>query len=125
MNRNLTVQSCERIVFMDGLRIALVVMVVFFSTMPDLQVDKRRKKCRIFFKRILWPVLNFKNRIIRAATHEGAADYVSMSRPFIIEPDIVKKFKNKEQRESRCIDCGYCHIGTAGNALKCYYGKVK
>jgi len=61
---------------------------------------------------------------IERVIDEGAADYVSMSRPFIIEPDIVKKFRDKEQSESRCIDCGYCLIGTAGNSLRCYYGKV-
>ncbi len=55
----------------------------------------------------------------------GGADYVSMSRPFIIEPDIVNKFSSSKQNSSRCIDCGYCLIGTVNNPLKCYYGKLK
>lgn len=53
------------------------------------------------------------------------ADFVSMSRPFIIEPDIVNKFKNYKQNQSRCIDCGYCLMGTVSNPLRCYYGKTK
>ena len=53
------------------------------------------------------------------------ADYVSMCRPFIIEPDIVNKLKSGTQNESRCINCGYCLMGVTAGKLKCYYGKVK
>jgi 2,4-dienoyl-CoA reductase-like NADH-dependent reductase (Old Yellow Enzyme family) len=53
------------------------------------------------------------------------ADYVSMCRPFIIEPDIVNKFKSGVQDESKCINCGYCIFGVTGSKLRCYYGKVK
>jgi len=56
---------------------------------------------------------------------EKKADYVSMCRPFIIEPDIVNKFKSGAQVESRCINCGYCALGVTGEKLRCYYGKVK
>jgi 2,4-dienoyl-CoA reductase-like NADH-dependent reductase (Old Yellow Enzyme family) len=55
---------------------------------------------------------------------ENKADYVSMCRPFIIEPDIVSKFISGKQDESRCIDCGFCVMGLAAGPLKCYYGKV-
>jgi 2,4-dienoyl-CoA reductase-like NADH-dependent reductase (Old Yellow Enzyme family) len=55
---------------------------------------------------------------------ENKADYVSMCRPFIIEPDIVAKFLSGKQAESRCINCGYCLIGLASNQLRCYYGKL-
>jgi 2,4-dienoyl-CoA reductase-like NADH-dependent reductase (Old Yellow Enzyme family) len=51
-------------------------------------------------------------------------DCVSLSRPFIIEPDIVEKFRQGKQDHSRCIDCGYCLIGVTGAPLRCYYGKV-
>jgi len=56
---------------------------------------------------------------------EKKADYVSMCRPFIIEPGIVNKFKSGAQDESKCINCGYCLMGVTGSKLKCYYGKVK
>jgi 2,4-dienoyl-CoA reductase-like NADH-dependent reductase (Old Yellow Enzyme family) len=56
---------------------------------------------------------------------EKKADYVSMCRPFIIEPGIVNKFKSGAQDESKCINCGYCLMGITGSKLKCYYGKVK
>jgi 2,4-dienoyl-CoA reductase-like NADH-dependent reductase (Old Yellow Enzyme family) len=51
-------------------------------------------------------------------------DCVSLSRPFIIEPDIVEKFRQGKQESSRCIDCGYCLLGVAGAPLRCYYGRV-
>ena len=35
-------------------------------------------------------------------------DFVSMCRPFIIEPNIVNKFQDHKAVESKCIDCGYC-----------------
>jgi 2,4-dienoyl-CoA reductase-like NADH-dependent reductase (Old Yellow Enzyme family) len=51
-------------------------------------------------------------------------DFVSLCRPFVIEPDIVRKFKQGTQESSRCIDCGYCLIGVTASPLKCYYGRL-
>jgi len=65
-----------------------------------------------------------KLRDIEEIIGENKADYVSMCRPFIIEPDIVSKFSSGKQADSRCIDCGYCLIGVCSNQLRCYYGKL-
>jgi 2,4-dienoyl-CoA reductase-like NADH-dependent reductase (Old Yellow Enzyme family) len=51
-------------------------------------------------------------------------DYISMCRPFIIEPTIVKKFQANKQSESRCINCSYCLMGVTSVPLRCYYGKI-
>jgi 2,4-dienoyl-CoA reductase-like NADH-dependent reductase (Old Yellow Enzyme family) len=51
-------------------------------------------------------------------------DFVSMCRPFIIEPNIVNKFQERQSVESKCIDCGYCLLGVASKKLKCYFGKI-
>ena len=51
-------------------------------------------------------------------------DFVSMSRPFIIEPEIVSKFKKGIQTKSKCIMCNYCAIITEEQPLKCYYGML-
>jgi len=51
-------------------------------------------------------------------------DFVSMSRPFIIEPDIVSKFKKGTQTKSKCIMCNYCVIIAEEHPLKCHYGKL-
>ncbi|MCP4136100.1 MAG: NADH:flavin oxidoreductase [bacterium] len=53
------------------------------------------------------------------------AHLVSMSRPFIIEPNIVNKFKEGKQTKSRCIDCGFCLFGCMSEPLRCYYGKMR
>jgi 2,4-dienoyl-CoA reductase-like NADH-dependent reductase (Old Yellow Enzyme family) len=52
------------------------------------------------------------------------ADFVSMGRPFVIEPGIVNSLKNKSQTESGCIDCGFCLLSASINDVKCYYGEV-
>ncbi|NOX35015.1 MAG: NADH:flavin oxidoreductase [Deltaproteobacteria bacterium] len=51
-------------------------------------------------------------------------DFVSMSRPFIIQPDIVNKFIQGQQDRSKCIMCNYCSIIGEEKPLKCYYGKL-
>lgn len=60
---------------------------------------------------------------IRTIVEDKGIDAVSLSRPFVIEPDIVDRFR-KGQERSKCIDCGYCLIGCAASPLRCYYGKV-
>lgn len=57
-------------------------------------------------------------------THKRA-DYVSMSRAFIIEPDIVNRFKEKKQTRSSCIACNYCITCMESMPFKCFYGKLK
>jgi 2,4-dienoyl-CoA reductase-like NADH-dependent reductase (Old Yellow Enzyme family) len=60
---------------------------------------------------------------IRTIILDKGLDFVSLSRPFIIEPDIVNRFQ-QGQESSRCINCGYCLIGAAENKLRCYYGRI-
>ena len=52
-------------------------------------------------------------------------DFVSMCRPFIIEPNIVNKFQERQFVESKCNDCGYCLFDVASKKLKCYFGKTE
>lgn len=56
---------------------------------------------------------------------DGSADYVSMCRPFIIEPDFVERLKSGKQTESRCINCNYCLVGAPYRPMRCYYGKTQ
>lgn len=55
---------------------------------------------------------------------EEKADFVSMCRPFICEPDLAKKLKNG-QEEAKCIMCNYCGLVIEKESTKCLYGKVK
>jgi 2,4-dienoyl-CoA reductase-like NADH-dependent reductase (Old Yellow Enzyme family) len=61
---------------------------------------------------------------IESIIRNGQSDFISMAKPFIIEPTIVKKFREGKQQQSRCIDCNYCQIGVEKNSVKCYYGKI-
>lgn len=51
-------------------------------------------------------------------------DAVSMSRPFILESDLVNKFKSGKQIQAKCIQCNFCIIGSESGPLRCYYGKL-
>lgn len=55
---------------------------------------------------------------------EGKADFVSMCRPFICEPDLAKKLKNG-QSKAKCIMCNYCGLVIEKEPTRCLYGKVK
>lgn len=55
---------------------------------------------------------------------EEKADFISMCRPFICEPDLAKKMKNG-QEEAKCIMCNYCGLVIEKEPTKCLYGKVK
>ncbi len=55
---------------------------------------------------------------------DGKADFVSMCRPFICEPDLAKKLKNG-QKKAKCIMCNYCGLVIEKEPTRCLYGKVK
>lgn len=61
---------------------------------------------------------------IRSIIKNNKADFVSMCRPFICEPNLVKKMKDGVQRESRCIMCNYCGLVIEKENTKCLMGKV-
>lgn len=62
---------------------------------------------------------------IKSIIENKQADFVSMSRPLIAEPNLIKKFKNGTQDKSNCIDCNYCVIAADEETLKCYRGHIK
>ncbi|MFX0138853.1 MAG: NADH:flavin oxidoreductase [Candidatus Hodarchaeota archaeon] len=49
------------------------------------------------------------------------ADFVSLSRPFIREPFLVKRFKEVKQDEAACISCNRCSAAITNNfPINCY-----
>jgi len=51
---------------------------------------------------------------------EGYADYFSMSRPFIREPDLVKRWASGDRSRSRCVSDNQCFDpGRAGEGVYC------
>lgn len=61
---------------------------------------------------------------IKRIIENEQCDFVSMSRPFIIEPNIVMKFKQGKQLESKCLNCNYCLVSIEAYPLKCYHGEI-
>lgn len=61
---------------------------------------------------------------IRGIINSDGADYVSMARPFIIEPDIVNKFCAGLSASSKCISCAFCFLKSGDSSLRCYHGKL-
>jgi 2,4-dienoyl-CoA reductase-like NADH-dependent reductase (Old Yellow Enzyme family) len=61
---------------------------------------------------------------IEEIINNDKCDAVSMSRPFILESDLVNKFKTGKQTQAKCMQCNYCAIGTEIGPLRCYYGKA-
>jgi 2,4-dienoyl-CoA reductase-like NADH-dependent reductase (Old Yellow Enzyme family) len=47
-----------------------------------------------------------------------------MGRPFIIEPDIVNKFKEESQKSSECINCTFCLLALEAGPTECFYGEI-
>jgi len=54
-------------------------------------------------------------RIVR----DGYADFISMSRPFIMEPDLPQKWLNKLSGKSTCTSCNRCDTEMGNKGLRC------
>ncbi len=51
---------------------------------------------------------------------EGVADYISMCRPFICEPDLVNRWQAGDLAKAACISCNNCvEQGKAGHGISC------
>ena len=52
---------------------------------------------------------------------DGHADLISMSRPFIREPFLVKKFKEGRTTRASCVSCNMCVAASANDMpIRCY-----
>ncbi|URZ05679.1 NADH:flavin oxidoreductase [Clostridium felsineum] len=61
---------------------------------------------------------------IESTINEDGIDFVSMSRPLILEPGLINKFKQQKEQKAKCLCCNYCLIGLYNAPVRCYYGKV-
>jgi len=52
--------------------------------------------------------------------NNGIADYISMSRPFIREPDLVKRWESGDRTKAACISCNNCLVeARTGKGVYC------
>ncbi|NOZ83767.1 MAG: NADH:flavin oxidoreductase [Epsilonproteobacteria bacterium] len=51
---------------------------------------------------------------------DGVADYISMSRPFIREPDLINRWRSGDPRKAKCVSDNLCfNPGFAGRGIYC------
>jgi 2,4-dienoyl-CoA reductase-like NADH-dependent reductase (Old Yellow Enzyme family) len=50
----------------------------------------------------------------------GQADFVSMARPFIREPDLARRLAEGGQASAACVSCNICLMHDEHHALKCW-----
>lgn len=61
--------------------------------------------------------LSYMEEVIQA----GTADFISMSRPFVREPFLVKKFREGKTDKASCVSCNKCFAAIFNNfPLRCY-----
>jgi 2,4-dienoyl-CoA reductase-like NADH-dependent reductase (Old Yellow Enzyme family) len=53
-----------------------------------------------------------------------AADFVSLGRPLLTEPDFVNKLKNDTAYASQCIECAYCIMSLSKMPAECFMGTL-
>lgn len=58
--------------------------------------------------------------VIERVLKEGAADLVSLSRPFIREPGLVRRWKQGDLDKAKCISCNQCALYMFKQPLRCY-----
>jgi hypothetical protein len=69
-------------------------------------------EARVFREKIHVPLILVGGirsyEVARELVEEGVVDYISMSRPFIREPGLIKRWKAGDRREAACISCDNC-----------------
>ncbi len=58
--------------------------------------------------------------VMAKALEGGVADLVSLSRPFIREPDLVKRWKEGDFEKATCVSCNLCALHMFRRPLRCY-----
>jgi 2,4-dienoyl-CoA reductase-like NADH-dependent reductase (Old Yellow Enzyme family) len=53
----------------------------------------------------------------------GSADFVSMARPLICEPNFPKRIHAGDLSPSKCVNCNICLMHIEVEGLRCYHGK--
>ena len=87
-----------------------------------------REEAKVFKEKLNVPlILVGGNRSFQLAewlVKEGYADYISMSRPFIREPDLVKRWASGDLRKAACLSDNQCFGPTmAGDGIYCVVEK--
>lgn len=58
--------------------------------------------------------------VMESVVRDGIADFVSLARPFIREPDLVRKVEAGKRGEVDCVSCNICGMHAGLHPLKCW-----
>jgi 2,4-dienoyl-CoA reductase-like NADH-dependent reductase (Old Yellow Enzyme family) len=61
--------------------------------------------------------------VMAEVLEDGAADFISMSRPLIREPGLIKRWQDGDREKARCISCNQCFENWIFRSLRCYAEK--
>jgi 2,4-dienoyl-CoA reductase-like NADH-dependent reductase (Old Yellow Enzyme family) len=74
-----------------------------------------QNECRAFRRRLDAPLIlvgGIRSLGVAAMLlDEGVTDYVSMSRPFIAEPDLINRWEAGDHRPALCVSGNFCSLG--------------
>lgn len=59
-------------------------------------------------------------RVAERIVEDGVADFISMCRPFIREPELIKRWQNGDLKKSKCVSCNKCFESFAIRSQRCY-----
>jgi 2,4-dienoyl-CoA reductase-like NADH-dependent reductase (Old Yellow Enzyme family) len=87
-----------------------------------------REAAQAFKKQVQVPILLVGGirsfQLAEGLVADGACDYISMSRPFIREPDLIKRWASGDRRKARCLSDNQCYgPARAGEGVYCVVEK--
>ena len=83
-----------------------------------------KEEARAFKKALTIPLILVGGirslEVAEQLVNEGTADYISMSRPFIWEPDLIKRWQGGDRRKAQCTSDNLCfEPGFKGEGIYC------
>jgi len=95
---------------------------------PPFTIGYNSEAARLIKERVKVPVFTVGGmhdpQIMIDTIQKGEADYISLCRPLILDPNFPLKIKEGNLSSSKCLRCNHCFFYTVMKApLKCYYGK--
>jgi tRNA-dihydrouridine synthase len=83
-----------------------------------------KNEAKVFKERISVPLLLVGGirslSVAEKLIEKGYADYISMCRPFIREPNLINRWKSGDRRKATCISCNNCiQEARSGEGVRC------
>jgi 2,4-dienoyl-CoA reductase-like NADH-dependent reductase (Old Yellow Enzyme family) len=63
--------------------------------------------------------------VMEEVIEQGDADYISLSRALINNPNFPKIIQEGSREPSKCVHCNLCLVHSVSDPLRCYHGVNK